>query len=155
MFFCVHLHLVHIVAVELLLIHTDHSKGHTWRTEHLHTATFCTYLFFVFMFCAVLSDYFVVYFLSSCKSFPHSVQQFDQLLYFTITPLGLFIIFSLIISFCLVLIVTLRGFLTITEYLCPSADILVSWSNCTKDARLSDITSYVEAIAINFFFSID
>lgn len=38
MFSCVHPHLVHIDAVELLLIHTDHSKGHPGRAEHPHAA---------------------------------------------------------------------------------------------------------------------
>lgn len=53
MFSCVHPHLVHIDAVELLLIYTDHSKGHPGRAEHPHTATFDTYLFFcIYVLCS-------------------------------------------------------------------------------------------------------
>lgn len=79
------------------------------------------------------------YFLSSCKSFPRWVQPFDQLLRCTVTGLELFINFSLILSFSLVLIGTFRGFNTINEYLCPHADIFVSGSSCTKTPRLNVI----------------
>lgn len=57
---------------------------------------------------------FILYFLSSC--FLHLAQQFDQQVYYTMTVLDLSAAFSLGPYFCLVSIVTLRGFITITEF---------------------------------------
>lgn len=103
------------------------------------------------MFC-VLSMFILSYFLSSCKSFPHWVQPFDQLLCFTVTGLELFINFSLILSFSSVLIGTFRGFNTINEYLCPNADIFISGSSCTKTPRLNVVGEGDRNSLFIFFF---
>lgn len=59
MFPCPHRHFDHVSAVELLLIHTDHSKGHTGRAEHPHF-NFFAYLFFcIYGLCWFILSYFL------------------------------------------------------------------------------------------------